>query len=39
MYLEIYRLYQSNGRKQRGNKEPLDEGEGEELKSQFKTQY
>ena len=31
--------YQSNGRKQRGTKEPLDEGEGGEWKGRLKTQY
>ena len=30
---QICRRYHSNGRKQRGAKEPLDEGEGGELKS------
>ena len=29
----------SNGRKQRGTKEPLDEGEGGEWKSQLTTKY
>ena len=32
-------LYYSKGRKQRGTKEPLDEGEGGEWKSQLKTKY
>ena len=31
--------YHSNGRKQRGTKEPLDEGEGGEWRSQLKTKY
>ena len=35
----IYRWYDSNGRKQRVTKEPLDEGEGEEWKRQLKTKY
>ena len=30
-------VYHYNGRKQRGTEEPLDEGEGEDLKSQLKT--
>ena len=34
-----YRWYRSNGRKQRITKEPLDEGEGGEWKSQLKTKY
>ena len=35
----ICRLYHSNGRKWRGTKEPLDEGERGEWKSQLKTQH
>ena len=31
--------YHSNGRKRRGTKEPLDEGEGGEWKSQLKAKY
>ena len=37
--LQICRWYHSNGRKQRGTKESLNEGEGGELKSQLKTKY
>ena len=37
--LQICRWYHSNGRKQRGTKEPLHEREGRKWKSQFKTQY
>ena len=37
--LQICRWYYSNGRKQRGTKESLNEGEGRELKSQLKTKY
>ena len=36
---QICRWYHSNGRKQRGNKEPLNEGEGGKWKSQLKTKY
>ena len=36
---QICGWYHSNGRKQRGIKEPLDEGEGGGWKSQLKTQY
>ena len=35
----VLRWYQSNGRKRRGIKEPLDEGEGGEWKGWLKTQY
>ena len=35
---QIYGWYQSNGRKWRGTKQPLDEG-GREWKSQLKTKY
>ena len=31
--------HESEGGKQRGTKEPLDEGEGGELKSQLKTKH
>ena len=34
-----YRWYHSKGRKGRGTKQPLDEGEGEESKSYLKTQH
>ena len=37
--LQICRWYHSNSRKQRGNKEPLDEGERGEWKSWLKTQH
>jgi len=36
---QICRWYHPNGRKQRGTKEPFDEGEKGEWKSWFKTQY
>ena len=36
---QICRWYHSNGRKQRGTKEPLDEGERGEWKGCLKTQY
>ena len=36
---QICGWYHSNGRKWRGTKEPLDEGEGGEWNSQLKTQY
>ena len=36
---QICGWYHSNGRKQRGTKELLDEGEGGEWKSQLKTEY
>ena len=36
---QIWRWYHSNGRKSRGTKEPLDEGEKGEWKSQLKTQH
>ena len=36
---QICKWYHSNGRKQRGTKEPLDEDEGGEWKSQLKTKY
>ena len=36
---QICRWYHYNGRKWRGTKEPLDEGEGAEWKSQLKTLY
>ena len=36
---QIRRWYHSNDREQRGTKEPLDEGEGGEWKSPFKTKY
>ena len=36
---QICRWYHSNGRKWRGTKEPLDEGERGEWKSQLKTQH
>ena len=36
---QICRWYHSNGRKQRGIKEPLDEGERGKWKNWFKTQY
>ena len=35
----ICRWYHSNGRKPRGTKEPLDEGEGRQWKSRLKTQH
>ena len=34
-----YADHTTNGRKPRGTKEPLDEGEGGELKGWFKTKY
>ena len=37
--LKIYRWYYSNGRKWRGNKEPLDEGKRGEWKSWLKIQH
>ena len=36
---DIWMLPHSNGRKRRGTKEPLDEGEGREWKGRFKTLY
>ena len=36
---QMCRWYHSNGRKQRGTEEFLDEGEGREWKSQLKTKY
>ena len=36
---QIHRLYHSNGRKQRGKKEPPDEGERGEWKSWPETQH
>ena len=36
---QIYRWYHSNGRKWRGTKEPLNEGERGELKGWLKTQH
>ena len=36
---QICRLYHPNGRKKRGTKEPLDEGERREGKHWLKTQY
>ena len=37
--MDIITRYHSNGRKQRGIKEPLDEGERGQWKSQLKTNY
>ena len=36
---QICKWYHANGRKQRGAKEPLEEGEGSEWKSQLKTKH
>ena len=36
---QICRWYHSNGRKRRGTKEPLDEGEGGKWKSRLKSKY